>query len=246
QTAIQITCPRLPETVHRERCSYAAWFKHGDGIGINHFNHFAMHFIFECTATSSIREQPEFAMTLQNNNENLHDFMLSPCAPLFVHLAMAPFPTPELELELELELECLELELESSRTQPPTPTPPFPTAESGVGVRTPNRLQTDSAESPGLQPPPPPPECGVGVGVGHFMEILSWSDDGDGAVAASGSGARTIRWTSQQGNMFASLAVKCVAECAGKPNFSLGDLLAAEAQKHSVALGRKMSSQQVT
>ncbi|GFH13942.1 hypothetical protein HaLaN_09910, partial [Haematococcus lacustris] len=35
-----------------------------------------------CTATSSIREQPEFAMTLQNNNENLHDFMLSPCAPL--------------------------------------------------------------------------------------------------------------------------------------------------------------------
>ncbi|KAJ9504612.1 hypothetical protein QJQ45_013649 [Haematococcus lacustris] len=28
--------PRLPETVHRERCSYAAWFKHGDGIGINH------------------------------------------------------------------------------------------------------------------------------------------------------------------------------------------------------------------
>ncbi|GFH30216.1 hypothetical protein HaLaN_29022 [Haematococcus lacustris] len=125
--------PRLPETVHRERCSYAAWFKHGDGIGINHMaphllnrqlstevrtslTRFrlgnsglgvekarfegvtfidrtctrctegvvddAMHFIFECTATSSIREQPEFAMTLQNNNENLHDFMLSPCAPL--------------------------------------------------------------------------------------------------------------------------------------------------------------------
>ncbi|KAJ9528422.1 hypothetical protein QJQ45_020299 [Haematococcus lacustris] len=48
----------------------------------------AMHFIFECTATSSIREQPEFAMTLQNNNDNLHDFMLSPCAPLFVHLAL--------------------------------------------------------------------------------------------------------------------------------------------------------------
>ncbi|KAJ9526386.1 hypothetical protein QJQ45_009854 [Haematococcus lacustris] len=48
----------------------------------------AMHFIFKCTATSSIREQPEFAMTLQNNNENLHDFMLSPCAPLFVHLAL--------------------------------------------------------------------------------------------------------------------------------------------------------------
>ncbi|GFH25848.1 hypothetical protein HaLaN_23880 [Haematococcus lacustris] len=48
----------------------------------------AMHFIFECTATSSIREQPEFAMTLQNNNENLHDFILSPCAPLFVHLAL--------------------------------------------------------------------------------------------------------------------------------------------------------------
>ncbi|KAJ9521132.1 hypothetical protein QJQ45_022836, partial [Haematococcus lacustris] len=41
-----------------------------------------------CTATSSIREQPEFAMTLQNNNENLHDFMLSRCAPLFVHLAL--------------------------------------------------------------------------------------------------------------------------------------------------------------
>ncbi|KAJ9529264.1 hypothetical protein QJQ45_007943 [Haematococcus lacustris] len=131
--------PRLPETVHRERCSYAAWFKHGDGIGINHMaphllnrqlstevrtslTRFrlgnsglgvekarfegvtfidrtctrctegvvddAMHFIFECTATSSIREQPEFALTLQNNNENLHDFMLSPCAPLFVHLAM--------------------------------------------------------------------------------------------------------------------------------------------------------------
>ncbi|KAJ9533379.1 hypothetical protein QJQ45_026397 [Haematococcus lacustris] len=131
--------PRLPETVHRERCSYAAWFKHGDGIGINHMaphllnrqlstevrtslTRFrlgnnglgvekarfegvtfinrtctrctegvvddAMHFIFECTATSSIREQPEFAMTLQNNNENLHDFMLSPCAPLFVHLAL--------------------------------------------------------------------------------------------------------------------------------------------------------------
>ncbi|KAJ9507667.1 hypothetical protein QJQ45_019158 [Haematococcus lacustris] len=131
--------PRLPETVHRERCSYVAWFKHGDGIGINHMaphllnrqlstevrtslTRFrlgnsglgvekarfegvtfidrtctrctegvvddAMHFIFECTATSSIREQPEFALTLQNNNENLHDFMLSPCAPLFVHLAM--------------------------------------------------------------------------------------------------------------------------------------------------------------
>ncbi|KAJ9506110.1 hypothetical protein QJQ45_016598 [Haematococcus lacustris] len=48
----------------------------------------AMHFIFQCTATSSIREQAEFAMTFQNNNENLHDFMLSPCAPLFVHLAM--------------------------------------------------------------------------------------------------------------------------------------------------------------
>ncbi|KAJ9510041.1 hypothetical protein QJQ45_011738 [Haematococcus lacustris] len=131
--------PRLPETVHRERCSYAAWFKHGDGIGINHMaphllnrqlstevrtslTRFrlgnsglgvekarfegvtfidrtctrctegvvddAMHFIFECTATSSIREQPEFALTLQNNNENLHDFMLSPCAPLFVHLAL--------------------------------------------------------------------------------------------------------------------------------------------------------------
>ncbi|KAJ9504722.1 hypothetical protein QJQ45_009936 [Haematococcus lacustris] len=30
--------------------------------------------------------------------------------------------------------------------------------------------------------------------------------------------------------MFASLAVKCVAECAGKPNFNLGDLLAAEAE----------------
>ncbi|GFH31636.1 hypothetical protein HaLaN_30713 [Haematococcus lacustris] len=125
--------PRLPETVHRERCSFAAWFKHGDGIGINHMaphmlniqlstevrtslTRFrlgnsglgvekarfegvtvidrtctrctegvvddAMHFIFECTATSSIREQPEFALTLQNNNENLHDFMLSPCAPL--------------------------------------------------------------------------------------------------------------------------------------------------------------------
>ncbi|KAJ9514701.1 hypothetical protein QJQ45_028415, partial [Haematococcus lacustris] len=131
--------PRLPETVHRERCSYAAWFKNGDGIGINHMaphllnrqlstevrtslTRFrlgnnglgvekarfegvtfidrtctrctegvvddAMHFIFECTATSSIREQPEFAMTLQNNNENLHDFMLSPCAPLFEHLAL--------------------------------------------------------------------------------------------------------------------------------------------------------------
>ncbi|KAJ9507515.1 hypothetical protein QJQ45_006541 [Haematococcus lacustris] len=48
----------------------------------------AMHFIFECTATSSIREQPEFAMTFQNSNENLHNFMLSPCAPLFVHLAL--------------------------------------------------------------------------------------------------------------------------------------------------------------
>ncbi|KAJ9521921.1 hypothetical protein QJQ45_024791 [Haematococcus lacustris] len=48
----------------------------------------AMNFIFECTATSYIREQPEFAMALQNNNENLHDFMLSPCAPLFVHLAL--------------------------------------------------------------------------------------------------------------------------------------------------------------
>ncbi|KAJ9527382.1 hypothetical protein QJQ45_025657, partial [Haematococcus lacustris] len=131
--------PRLPETVHRERCSYAAWFKHGDGIGINHMaphllnrqlstevrtslTRFrsgnnglgvekarfegvtfidrtctrctervvddAIHFIFECTATRSIREQPEYAMTFQNNNENLHDFMLSPCAPLFVHLAL--------------------------------------------------------------------------------------------------------------------------------------------------------------
>ncbi|GFH11144.1 uncharacterized protein HaLaN_06590 [Haematococcus lacustris] len=125
--------PRLPETVHRERCSYAAWFKHGDGIGINHMaphllnrqlstevrtslTRFrlgnsglgvetarlegvtfidrtctrctegvvddAMHFILKCTAASSIREQPEFAMTFQNNNEGLHDFMLSPCAPL--------------------------------------------------------------------------------------------------------------------------------------------------------------------
>ncbi|KAJ9507350.1 hypothetical protein QJQ45_006319 [Haematococcus lacustris] len=44
-------------------------------------------------------------------------------------------------------------------------------------------------------------------------------------------------------NIFASLVVKCVADCAGKPNFNLGDLLAAEAQKHSVALGRTMSSQ---
>ncbi|KAJ9507334.1 hypothetical protein QJQ45_006291 [Haematococcus lacustris] len=34
------------------------------------------------------------------------------------------------------------------------------------------------------------------------------------------------------------------ADCAGKPNFNLGDLLVAEAQKHSVALGRTMSSQQ--
>ncbi|KAJ9525208.1 hypothetical protein QJQ45_020742 [Haematococcus lacustris] len=25
---------------------------------------------------------------IQNNNENLHDFVLSPCAPLFVHLAL--------------------------------------------------------------------------------------------------------------------------------------------------------------
>ncbi|KAJ9533170.1 hypothetical protein QJQ45_018272 [Haematococcus lacustris] len=32
--------------------------------------------------------RPEFAMTLQNSDENLHDFMLSPCAPLFVHLAL--------------------------------------------------------------------------------------------------------------------------------------------------------------
>ncbi|GFH32792.1 hypothetical protein HaLaN_32073 [Haematococcus lacustris] len=48
----------------------------------------AMHFIFGCTATSSIREQSEFAMTFQNSNENLHDFILSPCAPLFVHLAL--------------------------------------------------------------------------------------------------------------------------------------------------------------
>ncbi|KAJ9521119.1 hypothetical protein QJQ45_022867, partial [Haematococcus lacustris] len=48
----------------------------------------AMHLIFECTATSSIRQQAEFAMAFQNNNENLHDFMSSPCAPLFVHLAL--------------------------------------------------------------------------------------------------------------------------------------------------------------
>ncbi|KAJ9529887.1 hypothetical protein QJQ45_022308 [Haematococcus lacustris] len=125
--------------LNRERCSYAAWFKHGDGIGINHMaphlpnrqlstevrtslTRFrlgnsglgvekarfewvtfidrtctrctegivddAMHFIFVCTATSSIRQQPEFAMTLQNSNENLHVFILSPCAPLFVHLAL--------------------------------------------------------------------------------------------------------------------------------------------------------------
>ncbi|KAJ9515436.1 hypothetical protein QJQ45_016432 [Haematococcus lacustris] len=47
-----------------------------------------MHFIFECIATSSIRQQAEFAMTFQGSNENLHDFMLSPCAPLFVHLAL--------------------------------------------------------------------------------------------------------------------------------------------------------------
>ncbi|GFH10475.1 uncharacterized protein HaLaN_05793 [Haematococcus lacustris] len=126
--------PRLPETVHRERCSYAAWFEHGDGIGINHMApHLlnrqlatevrtsltrsrsgnsglgvekarcegvtfidgtctrytegvvddAMHFIFERTATSSIRHRAEFAMTFQDTNENLHDFMLSPCAPCF-------------------------------------------------------------------------------------------------------------------------------------------------------------------
>ncbi|KAJ9530366.1 hypothetical protein QJQ45_000743 [Haematococcus lacustris] len=76
------------------------------------------------------------------------------------------------------------------------------------------------------------------------MELLSSSDDGGGAAAASGSGTRTSRWTPQQDNIFASLVVKCVADCAGKPNFNLGDLLVAEAQKHSVALGRTMSSQQ--
>ncbi|GFH32876.1 hypothetical protein HaLaN_32165, partial [Haematococcus lacustris] len=74
--------PRLPETLYRERCSYAACFKHGDGIGIIHMaphllnrqlsiavrtslTRFrctegvvddAMHFILVCTATSSIRE----------------------------------------------------------------------------------------------------------------------------------------------------------------------------------------------
>ncbi|KAJ9516849.1 hypothetical protein QJQ45_027252, partial [Haematococcus lacustris] len=122
--------------------------------------------------------------------------------------------------------------------QPPTPTPPFPTAESGVGVGTPNRLQIDSAESPGLQAPPPP-----------GVRSWSWSRtfhgiDGGGAAAASGSGTRTSRWTPQQDNIFASIVVKCVADCAGKPNFNLGDLLVAEAQKHSVALGRTMSSQQ--
>ncbi|KAJ9523339.1 hypothetical protein QJQ45_005385 [Haematococcus lacustris] len=53
----------------------------------------------------------------------------------------------------------------------------------------------------------------------------------------------TSHTASQQDNIFASLAVKCVAECAGKPSFNLGDLLAAEAE-HSVALGRTMSSQQ--
>ncbi|KAJ9518548.1 hypothetical protein QJQ45_018532 [Haematococcus lacustris] len=108
-------------------------------------------------------------------------------------------------------------------------------------------LQIDSKStprSPQDSSPPPPPECGVGVGVGHFMEILSSSDDGGGAAAASGSGTRTSRWTPQQDNIFASLVVKCVADCAGNPNFNLGDLLAAEAQKHSVALGRTMSSQQ--
>ncbi|GFH22219.1 hypothetical protein HaLaN_19648 [Haematococcus lacustris] len=40
--------PRLPETVHLERCSYAAWFKHGDGIGINHMP-------FVCTPCFEVR-----------------------------------------------------------------------------------------------------------------------------------------------------------------------------------------------
>ncbi|KAL6759477.1 hypothetical protein V8C86DRAFT_2573073, partial [Haematococcus lacustris] len=114
---------------------------------------------------------------------------------------------------------------------------------SGVGVGTPNRLQIDSAESPGLQPPPPP---GVRSWSWSrtFHGIAQLVDDGGGAAAASGSGTRTSRWTPQQDNIFASLVVKCVADCAGKPNFNLGDLLVAEAQKHSVALGRTMSSQQ--
>ncbi|KAL6749544.1 hypothetical protein V8C86DRAFT_2441950 [Haematococcus lacustris] len=66
----------------------------------------------------------------------------------------------------------------------------------------------DLGDRPTVGPRLYPIVCGVGVGVGHFMEILSSSDgDGSGAAAASGSGTRTIRRTSQQDNIFASLAV---------------------------------------
>ncbi|GFH08847.1 hypothetical protein HaLaN_03878 [Haematococcus lacustris] len=81
--------PGLPETLHRERCSYAAWFKHGDGIGINHM---APHLLIRQLSTevrtslTRFRQLAEFAMISQNNNENLHDFMLNPCASLFVLL----------------------------------------------------------------------------------------------------------------------------------------------------------------
>ncbi|GFH32582.1 hypothetical protein HaLaN_31826 [Haematococcus lacustris] len=83
--------PRLPG-----RCSYAAWFKHGDGIGINHM---APHLLNRQLSTEVRTSLTRFrlgnsglgvekARVEGNNNENLHDFMLSPCAPFYVHLAL--------------------------------------------------------------------------------------------------------------------------------------------------------------
>ncbi|GFH33683.1 hypothetical protein HaLaN_33089 [Haematococcus lacustris] len=51
--------PRLPETVHRERCSYAAWFKHGDDIGINHM---AQHLLNRQLSTEVRTNLPRFRL----------------------------------------------------------------------------------------------------------------------------------------------------------------------------------------
>ncbi|KAJ9510072.1 hypothetical protein QJQ45_011718 [Haematococcus lacustris] len=54
------------------------------------------------------------------------------------------------------------------------------------------------------------------------------------------TGNRGVRWTNGQDKLFAELIVKTHSACAGKTNFAMGTLLAAEVQEHSVALGRMM------
>ncbi|KAL6745793.1 hypothetical protein V8C86DRAFT_2966362, partial [Haematococcus lacustris] len=58
------------------------------------------------------------------------------------------------------------------------------------------------------------------------------------------TGNRGVRWTDGQDKLFAELIVKTHSACAGKINFAMGTLLAAEVQEHSVALGRMMTEKQ--